>query len=169
MCSEQEHRWESGEKNVSKPQSFSQGVQLAKPVCPTWTMRWASRAVYAPIPTVRPVTRQYVGTSSYAADVSPAINPDPCKFSTPMFSFYKYALKYGDAFQKHWEGLRIKCLFFKEQVWVWANMRFRTMSPRFNLIGGSISNKTTQTGRLLPPRHWKKKGSFHRCFSVLPS
>ena len=35
------------------------------------------------MPTVRPTTNVNVNTSSYARDVSPAIKPEPIKFSTP--------------------------------------------------------------------------------------
>jgi hypothetical protein len=48
-----------------------------------WIVRWPNRTRYAPMPTVRPTTNVNVNTSSYARDVSPAIKPEPIKFSTP--------------------------------------------------------------------------------------
>eukprot|EP00160_Parvularia_atlantis_P017284 Unigene5881_Nuclearia_a/m.17975 Unigene5881_Nuclearia_a/g.17975 ORF Unigene5881_Nuclearia_a/g.17975 Unigene5881_Nuclearia_a/m.17975 type:complete len:301 (+) Unigene5881_Nuclearia_a:796-1698(+) len=49
-----------------------------------WIARWPRRTRYAPMPTERHVTSVTVKFSLYARDVSPAIRPEPCKFSTPM-------------------------------------------------------------------------------------
>ena len=43
--------------------------------------------MYAPMPTLRPVTYDSVNVSAYADEVSPAISPEPRRFSTPRPSF----------------------------------------------------------------------------------
>mmetsp|Transcript_40106 Transcript_40106/g.95123 ORF Transcript_40106/g.95123 Transcript_40106/m.95123 type:complete len:289 (+) Transcript_40106:818-1684(+) len=49
-----------------------------------WIVRCPRRTRYAPMPTDRPVTKERVKVSSYAREVSPAIRPEPRRFSTPM-------------------------------------------------------------------------------------
>lgn len=48
-----------------------------------WIVLCPNLTKYAPIPTVLPTTIVRVKISSYARAVSPAIRPDPIKFSTP--------------------------------------------------------------------------------------
>jgi len=49
-----------------------------------WIVRCPRRTRYAPMPTERPATSVSVSTSSYAREVSPAMVPEPRRFSTPM-------------------------------------------------------------------------------------
>merc|ERR1719408_201683 len=75
----------SCELYTSLPSSLLSAEKPVRMIGPLdiWMTRCARRLMYAPMPTERPVTYESVKVSAYAAEVSPAIMPEPRRFSTP--------------------------------------------------------------------------------------